>query len=88
MKKIPERTCIGCGEKKEKTAFLRIVKKPDGSFSLDPTGRLNGRGAYICNDPACLEKAFRKKALDRAFKEAVPADVLDTLREGLAQLGK
>ena len=55
MKKVPERTCIGCGEKKEKKELIRIVHEPEGSFSIDPSGRKNGRGAYICQHPECLD---------------------------------
>ena len=88
MKKVPERTCIGCGEKKEKLQLIRIVHEPDGCFSIDPGGRKNGRGAYICKNPECLEKAFRRKALERSFKEAITKETLDTLREELEQLDR
>ncbi len=88
MKKVPERTCIGCGEKKEKQALIRIVHAPDDSFSIDVTGRKNGRGAYICKNPECLEKAFRRKALERSFRESITKETLDTLREELEQLDR
>lgn len=88
MKKIPERTCIGCGQKKEKPDLIRIVHSPDDTFSIDPTGRKNGRGAYICNDSACLEKAIKRKALDRAFKVSVSEETQQALREELIQLGR
>lgn len=88
MKKVPERTCIGCGEKKEKQALIRIVHAPDDSFFIDVTGRKNGRGAYICKNPECLEKAFRRKALERSFRESITKETLDTLREELEQLDR
>lgn len=88
MKKVPERTCIGCGKKKEKQALIRIVHAPDDSFSIDVTGRKNGRGAYICKNPECLEKAFRRKALERSFRESITKETLDTLREELEQLDR
>ena len=88
MKKVPERTCIGSGEKKEKKELIRIVHEPEGSWSIDPSGRKNGRGAYICKNPECLEKAFRRKALERSFKEAITKETLDTLREELEQLDR
>ena len=56
MKKIPQRTCIGCKEKKDKKDLIRIVKDKDGNITLDRTGRANGRGAYICDNIQCLEK--------------------------------
>ena len=75
-------------EKKEKKELIRIVHEPEGSFSIDPSGRKNGRGAYICKNPECLEKAFRRKALERSFKEAITKETLDTLREELEQLDR
>ena len=61
MKKIPQRTCIGCKEKKDKKDLIRIVKDKDGNITLDRTGRANGRGAYICDNIQCLEKAIKTK---------------------------
>ena len=88
MKQIPERTCIGCGQKKEKNSLIRIVHAQDDTFSIDPTGRKNGRGAYICHDPECLEKAIKRKALDRAFKVTVSLEIAQALREELIQLDR
>ena len=76
----PERQCIGCGEKKEKNELIRIVKESDEVISFDPTGRKNGRGAYICKNPECLEKAIKKKALERAFKSPVSAETYEKLK--------
>ncbi len=88
MKKIPQRSCIGCGLKKDKSDLLRIVRSPEGEFSLDPSGRKNGRGAYICMNPACLEKAEKRKALQRSFKAEVDGSVYRQLREELEQLAE
>lgn len=88
MKKIPQRSCIGCGLKKDKSDLLRIVRSPEGEFSLDPSGRKNGRGAYICMNPACLEKAEKRKALQRSFKAEVDGGVYRQLREELEQLAE
>jgi predicted RNA-binding protein YlxR (DUF448 family) len=79
-KTIPTRQCIGCGEKKEKTELIRIVRVSEGDYEIDLTGRKNGRGAYLCKNPECLEKAFRKKGLERSFKEAVPAETMEKLK--------
>ena len=73
-KKIPMRTCIGCGAVKPKKELIRIVLTPEGELLADRTGRANGRGAYLCDDPACLGKAIRKKSLVRAFRTQVPAE--------------
>ena len=80
-KKVPERTCIGCKLKRDKKDLVRIVRSPDGTVAADETGRMNGRGAYICNDMGCLDKALMKKSFDRAFKSAVSAEDISKLRE-------
>ena len=82
-REAPFRSCIGCGAKKEKKELIRIVHTPDDEYHVDPGGKRNGRGAYLCPDPACLEKALRSKALNRAFRTAVPAEAAAALREEL-----
>ena len=61
MKKEPQRTCLGCKESKDKKELIRIVKQNDGKIFIDKTGKANGRGAYICNNIECLEKAIKSK---------------------------
>jgi len=80
-KKIPMRQCVGCREMKPKKELVRIVKSPEGDISVDFRGRAPGRGAYVCPDPACLKKAVKSKALERAFETAIPQDVYDRLLE-------
>lgn len=80
MKKIPQRTCIGCKEKKDKKDLIRIVKDKDGNITLDRTGRANGRGAYICDNIQCLKKAIKTKALARNFEMNIDETVYDELR--------
>lgn len=85
-RKIPQRQCVGCREMKEKKALLRIVRTPEGEVLLDGTGKKSGRGAYVCHDPACLKKARKSRALERAFETAIPPEVYDALEaqmEGL-----
>lgn len=86
VKKIPERTCIGCGESKAKKELIRIVKQED--ISLDITGKKNGRGAYICNNVECLEKAIKTKGLDRSFKMQVSKEVYDRLKTDMEKLNE
>ncbi len=86
-KKIPQRQCIGCGEMKSKKEMIRILKTPEGAFTLDATGRKNGRGAYICPSMECLKKAVKCKGLERSFKMAVPKEVYETLEKEMEQLG-
>lgn len=76
-----ERTCIACGNKGQKTGLVRIVRSSDGSVSYDPTGRANGRGAYVCS-LACFEKA-RMGRLARALKTTVDEQTYDRIREQL-----
>ena len=78
-RKIPQRQCVGCREMKEKKSLLRIVRTPEGEVLLDATGKKSGRGAYVCPDPACLKKARKSKALERAFDTSVPPEVYDAL---------
>ena len=75
-RKIPQRQCR---EMKEKKSLLRIVRTPEGEVLLDATGKKSGRGAYVCPDPACLKKARKSKALERAFDTSVPPEVYDAL---------
>ena len=87
QKKIPQRQCMGCRERKEKRALIRIVRGTDGNVSVDFGGKLNGRGAYICPNPECLKKAQRAKALERSLETAIPEEVYDRLvREMEAQI--
>lgn len=85
QKKIPLRKCTGCQEMKGKKELVRIVKNDEGEFSLDTTGKKPGRGAYICKNVACLEKAQKCKGLERSFKSPVPRDVYENLREELME---
>ena len=78
-RKIPQRQCVACREMKEKKALLRIVRTPEGEVLLDATGKKSGRGAYVCPDPACLKKARKSKALERAFETSIPPEVYDAL---------
>ena len=82
-KKIPMRRCTGCGEVKEKKSLIRIVRTPEGVIELDRTGKMNGRGAYLCDDPACLRKAQKKRSLQRSLDTAVPDEIFDELAQRL-----
>lgn len=79
QKKIPQRQCIGCRERKAKRELIRVVRGTDGTVSLDFSGKVNGRGAYLCPDPECLKKALRAKSLERALEVPVPQTVYDRL---------
>lgn len=79
MKHIPMRSCIVCKETKDKSALLRIVRRADGEVVLDVTGRENGRGAYVCDDPDCVFGMKKRRALSRAFKQNYPQEVYDAI---------
>ena len=79
QKKIPQRQCMGCRERKDKKAMLRVVRGTDGVVSLDFSGKLNGRGAYVCPDPECLKKAQKSKALERCLEAEIPREVYDRM---------
>ena len=81
MKKIPIRTCIGCGEGKPKRELIRIVKTTEGEVLIDTTGKKNGRGAYICPNITCLEKAIKTKRLSKAFEMQIENDLYDKLKD-------
>lgn len=75
------RRCVACQQMKEKKGLFRVVKSPEGEIFLDPTGKKNGRGAYLCKDPACITKARKSKSLNREFKMEIPAEVYQHLEE-------
>lgn len=87
-KKIPLRQCLGCGEMKSKKEMLRIIRTAEGEVFLDVTGKKNGRGAYICKDAGCLEKARKKKALDRSLKIEISDEVYESLKGELDKIDK
>ena len=78
-KKIPLRKCVVCGENKPKEELIRVVFNKDDGVSVDLTNKKNGRGAYLCNDKSCLEKAIKSKALNRAFTTEISEEVYEKL---------
>ena len=85
MKVEPLRSCIACNEKKAKKDLLRIVR---GEDCLDLSGKKNGRGAYLCPRISCLEKAEKRKAFFRAFKENIPEESLMKLKEEIKKIAE
>ncbi len=80
MKTGPQRTCMGCNEKKDKKDFIRIVKNKQGEINVDKTGKLQGRGAYICDNIKCLEKLQKSKRLERVFEIKIADEIYEKLR--------
>ena len=85
-KKIPLRMCVGCREMKPKASLIRVVRSPEGQVSLDPVGKKPGRGAYVCRDVACLNRAIRQKQLERQLQAALSPETAEALRETLVAL--
>ena len=79
QKKIPQRQCMGCRERKAKREMIRVVRCTDGEVRVDFGGKMNGRGAYICPNPECLRKVQKSKALDRSLEVTIPAEVYERL---------
>ena len=85
QRKIPMRQCVGCREMKPKKELIRVVKSPEGNISLDFRGKVPGRGAYVCPDPACLKRAIKSKALERAFETQIPQEIYDGLVQAMEE---
>ena len=80
MKKIPQRTCMGCNEKKDKNQLIRIVKNKENEINIDRTGKMEGRGAYICDDIKCLEKVIKSKRLEKVLDINISNEIYESLR--------
>lgn len=83
---MPMRMCVGCQEMKNKKEMIRVIKTPEGTFMLDATGKKNGRGAYVCPSEECLQLARKNKGLERSFKQAIPAEVYESLEKEMEAL--
>lgn len=85
-KKNPMRQCVGCNEMKPKKDMIRVIKTAEEEFILDTTGRKNGRGAYVCPNNECLQKAIKCKGLERSFKMPIPKEVYEMLTKEMNEL--
>lgn len=84
VKKIPLRMCLGCGEMKPKKELIRVVKNKDDQYNVDLSGKLNGRGAYICKSTECFNKARKAKRFEKKFEGVIPEDVYNRLQQELS----
>ena len=85
-KKTPMRKCLGCQESKSKKTLVRIVRTPEGKILVDNTGKMNGRGAYICPCPECLKNAVKAKRLESTFGTQIDEDVIKALTEEISKV--
>lgn len=81
MKKVPMRRCLGCMESKPKMELCRVVKTNGNEVVLDNTGKIAGRGAYICYNEDCLEKAIKSKRLQKEFEIQINDQIFEELRD-------
>lgn len=85
-RKVPIRTCAACRETSEKRTLVRIVRTPEGHVEVDPTGKANGRGAYLCANPDCFETARKRRKLDSALRVHLMDDDYNRLRRDFDEL--
>ena len=84
---VPQRTCVACRQTNTKRQLVRVVRAPDGSVTIDASGKRSGRGAYLCSTPECWEAGLKRGVLSRALKiESIPEENLQTLNESAQQL--
>ena len=88
-KKIPLRKCVACGEQKPKKELVRVVKTSEGEVKMDITGKINGRGAYICPTIECLDNAIKGKKISRSLETEISDEVYRSLKDVLMEeIGK
>jgi predicted RNA-binding protein YlxR (DUF448 family) len=85
VKKIPQRMCVGCQEMRNKRELIRVVRTPEGEVLIDKTGKKSGRGAYVCTNAACIEKARKEKRLEKALEQAIGNELYQNLLSGSAK---
>ncbi|CAN5669491.1 hypothetical protein BH24CHL1_BH24CHL1_13160 [soil metagenome] len=80
-KHVPQRTCVACRQKDAKRGYVRVVRTPEGRVEIDPTGKANGRGAYLCPRRGCWQRALEIGALGRALNVEIDPESKHTLAE-------
>ena len=84
VRRVPERTCVACGRVRPKRELVRIVRTPNGEIKVDLTGKVSGRGAYVCPEPPCAERGVREGRLQHALETPVPEMLVEDLRKAVA----
>jgi len=79
QKKIPQRQCVACRGHFDKKSLGRVVKTPDGNIVFDKTGKVSGRGAYVCLNIDCFRKAVKSNALQRALECQIPSETIEAI---------
>lgn len=83
FQKIPMRMCLGCNEMKPKRELMRVVKSPEGEISLDFTGKKNGRGAYLCKEAECFDKARKARRFEKSLSCRIDESVYEVMADEL-----
>ena len=84
VRRVPQRTCVTCGRVRPKRELVRVVRTPGGEIKVDLTGKVSGRGAYVCPEPPCAERAVKEGRLRHALEVPVPETLVEELRTALA----
>ena len=84
VRRVPERTCVACGRVRPKRELVRIVRTPSGEIKVDLTGKVSGRGAYVCPEPPCAERGVKEGRLQHALETPVPEMLVEDLRKAVA----
>jgi len=80
LKRLPQRTCMGCNTKKDKKELIRIVKSTNGEIKIDITGKMDGRGTYICKNEDCLNKVIKNKRISKVFEKEITNEIYENIR--------
>lgn len=75
------RTCVACMTNRPKRELVRVVRKVDGELAIDRKGKVSGRGAYLCPQASCVEKALKMRKLERALEVTLSPEFVILLRE-------
>ena len=84
-RKVPLRMCVGCREMKPKKELIRVVKSPEGEINIDLKGKSPGRGAYLCRDKTCFEKAYKNKLLEKALNQKIEPEIYQKLIQEMSE---
>jgi predicted RNA-binding protein YlxR (DUF448 family) len=85
VRKIPQRQCVACGQVRAKRDLVRVVRTPGGDVRVDATGKVSGRGAYVCPDGACIDRALRGGRLAGALAQPLAEGIAQRLREAIVR---
>jgi predicted RNA-binding protein YlxR (DUF448 family) len=83
VKRIPERRCLACGTHRPKSELLRVLRLPSGEVCVDTSGKMSGRGAYLCKSAECLKRARKGRRIEYALECPIPDTVYLSVEEAI-----